>query len=162
MGLAQIMGFNYTTVGFASGQAMFQALSSSIAEQIGAFFRFVESKQVVSAMQAEDYGAFARGYNGGGQVDAYAAKLHDYVATLRALRQPAAAAAAPAAAVETPAPWSFPEPSPQEQAEEAAHYRRWWLSMGWAALALLLATAVALYQAGWRLVRKSVQDVGSR
>jgi hypothetical protein len=157
MGLAQVMGFNHQAVGFGSVQAMFQALGGSIAEQIGAFFRFVESKQAVRAMQAEDYHTFARRYNGGGQVDAYAAKLRDYVATLRALRQPAAAAAASAAAsVESAAPpvWSFPEPTPAEQAEEAAHYRRWWLSVGGAALALLLALVIAVYQAGWRLVRK--------
>jgi hypothetical protein len=159
MGLAQVMGFNHAAVRFSSVQAMFQALAGSIAEQISAFFHFVESRQAVEAMRTEDYATFARNYNGGGQVDAYAAKLRDYVATLRGLRQPAAVPAA--AAVLEPslpepaaAPWSFPEPTPAEAAEEAAHYRRWWLSVGGAAFALLLAIAAALYQGGWRLVRK--------
>jgi hypothetical protein len=159
MGLAQIMGFNHQAVGFANVQSMFQALSSSIAEQITAFFRFVESKRAVGAMRAEDYPAFARDYNGGGQVDAYAAKLRDYVGTLRALRQPVAVSAAAApepgpAAAPTTAPWSIPEPTPAEAEEAAAHYRRWWLSVGAAALALLAVIAVAFHQGGWRLVRK--------
>jgi hypothetical protein len=153
------MGFNYAGAGFGGPQAMFQALAGSVAEQIGAFFRFVESRQAAEAMRAEDYPAVARSYNGGGQVEAYAAKLHGYVATLRALRQPAAAPGEPAAQqTPTPPPQLFPAPPPAEEAEAEADYWRWWLSMGAAALALLAAIAIALHQAGWRLVKAPDPD----
>ncbi len=154
MGIAQIMGFNYEAVGFASVQAMFGAYAASIANQIAAFFRFVESKGLVEAARSGDYHAFARGYNGPGQADAYAAKLHGYAATLAALRQPLPAAPA---AVPAPQPGALPAPLPLPTPEEEAQGRRYWWSIGATVLALLLVAA-ALYRAGWRVVRVHEQQ----
>jgi hypothetical protein len=150
MGIAQIMGFNHDAVGFPTVQAMFQAYSSSIANQIGAFFRFLESKRLVEAVRNGDYHAFARGYNGSGQADQYAGKLHAYIAALRALLQPAAAPEMAGA----PAPGALPGPAggPGGEADEDRQYRLWWLQIGAAALCVLAVAGIALYRAGWRLV----------
>lgn len=147
MGLAQVMGFNYAAVGFSSVQAMFQAYSSGIVNQIAGVFRFLETNNLVQAARAGEYHTVARGYNGPGDVDAYASKLHRYVATLAALQQPVAPAV-PAPAI--PAPVPVP-PAP-------ADVWRGWLNGALAAIALLLLAAMALYQMGWRLVRKGERN----
>ena len=92
MGVAQIMGFNFSMIGYGSVQAMFRAFQSSAADQIGGFFRFVEARRLVDALRTDDLRAFAVGYNGPGQADNYAQILSTYVAALRQLRTPAAAA----------------------------------------------------------------------
>ncbi len=91
MGLAQIMGFNYSMIGFGSVQEMFRAFQASIANQIAGFFRFVEAKRLVEAVRSGDLRAFAVGYNGSGQADTYAEILRSYTAALNQLRAPAAA-----------------------------------------------------------------------
>lgn len=93
MGLAQIMGFNYSMIGFGDVQAMFRAFQGSIANQIAGFFRFVETRRLVDAVRSGDLHAFAVGYNGSGQADAYADILRAYAGALRQLRTPATAAA---------------------------------------------------------------------
>ena len=100
MGLAQIMGFNYSMIGYSSAQAMFRAFQASAADQIGGFFRFVEARRLVEAVRTGDLHAFAVGYNGPGQADTYADILRTYVVVLRQLRTPVAAEVPlPAAAV---------------------------------------------------------------
>ena len=96
MGLAQIMGFNYAMIGFGDVQAMFRAFQASIANQIAGFFRFVETRRLVDAVRSGDLHAFAVGYNGTGQADAYADILRAYAGALRQLRTPATAAPVPA------------------------------------------------------------------
>jgi hypothetical protein len=104
MGLAQIMGFNYAAVGFADVQAMFRAFQTSVANQIAGFFRFIEANRLLDAVRSGDLRAFAAGYNGSGQADAYAEILRAYAAALRQLRTPAAAAAPIPALAPVPAP----------------------------------------------------------
>jgi hypothetical protein len=116
MGLAQIMGFNFSLIGFRTVQEMFHAFQASIANQINGFFRFVEAKRLVEAVRRGDLRAFAVGYNGSGQADAYADILRSYTAALSRLRAPAPAAAMQdaAAALGTPAPLAIPlPPSPK-------------------------------------------------
>lgn len=80
MGLAQIMGFNYKMVGFDSPQAMFNALSSSEAAQIQAFFEFIKSAKIEDAARTGQWTAFAVKYNGAGQkgYDTKLAKRYQY------------------------------------------------------------------------------------
>ena len=67
MGIAQIMGFNHKLVGFDTPQAMYNALSSSEAAQIQAFFDFIRSTKLENAARTGQWLTFARGYNGAGQ-----------------------------------------------------------------------------------------------
>ena len=76
MGIAQIMGFNYKMVGFDSPQAMFNALSSSEASQILAFFGFIKSAKLEDAARTGQWTYFANHYNGAGQ-KGYDTKLAD-------------------------------------------------------------------------------------
>jgi hypothetical protein len=118
MGLAQIMGFNYSMIGFADVHAMFRAFEASIAHQIAGFFRFVEARRLVEAARSGDLRAFAAGYNGPGQADAYADILRTYIAALGQLRSPAAAPAAVLAAAPAGIPMP-PSPRPGVPLAEA-------------------------------------------
>ncbi len=109
MGLAQIMGFNFSMIGYGSVQAMFGAFQAGAADQIEGFFRFVEARRLVDAVRSGDLRAFAAGYNGPGQADAYADILRAYAAALRQLRTPAAAAAQAPAAAPLPSAAAAPE-----------------------------------------------------
>lgn len=68
MGGPQIMGFNFKTIGFDTVRDMFQAFSTSEEAQIDGFFAFCEKNGLIKAAQQGDWTAFARGYNGKGQV----------------------------------------------------------------------------------------------
>ena len=80
MGLAQIMGFNHKMVGFDTPQAMFNALSSSEASQILAFFEFIRSAKIEEAARTGQWTKFAVKYNGAGQqgYDTKLAKRYQY------------------------------------------------------------------------------------
>lgn len=67
MGIAQIMGFNYKSVGYSTVGDMFAALSGSEVAQIRAFFAFVQSHGIVDAARTGDWLHFATVYNGSGQ-----------------------------------------------------------------------------------------------
>ncbi|MCB9135624.1 MAG: DUF3380 domain-containing protein [Anaerolineales bacterium] len=79
MGAPQIMGFNYSLVGFASVQEMFDTFSKGDREQIIAFFEFVKGKdnRKVEALQKKDYVTFAKYYNGSGQATKYGGLIED-------------------------------------------------------------------------------------
>ena len=106
MGLAQIMGFNFSMIGYGSAQAMFHAFQASAADQIEGFFRFIEARRLVDAVRTGDLRAFAVGYNGTGQADYYAQVLSTYAAALRQLRTPAVAAPEGVTAAAIPQPQS--------------------------------------------------------
>lgn len=79
MGLAQIMGFHYATIGYESVTGMFDAFRSGEAAQILGFFDFVQgpspSSRLLRALQAKDFFTFAELYNGKGKVTVYGDKL---------------------------------------------------------------------------------------
>jgi hypothetical protein len=113
MGIAQIMGFNYSLVGFAGVQDMFRTYQGSIAAQISGFFNFVKARRLVDAVRNGELRTFAAGYNGPGRADAYSAILRNYLSALAALLAqavPSAATAAAAASGETPNPVAAPMP----------------------------------------------------
>jgi hypothetical protein len=93
MGLAQIMGFNYSVVGYGAVQDMFRAFQASAGSQIAAFFQFIETRRLAAFVRSGDLRAFAAGYNGPGQADAYATIIRSYAAALSQLRTPAVGAA---------------------------------------------------------------------
>jgi hypothetical protein len=82
MGLAQVMGFNFAAVGFASVDAMFDAFAdagSGERAQVVGMFDFIRGSKGTSAMLealcVHDWSGFARRYNGTGQAEAYGGKL---------------------------------------------------------------------------------------
>ena len=91
MGSAQIMGFNYATLGFGSVQQMFDAFSTSERDQIIGFFAFIRGRtsasKRIAALQAMDFVAFARMYNGPGQAAHYGNLIRSAYDTFYRLRQ---------------------------------------------------------------------------
>ena len=74
-GAPQIMGFNHADCGFASPREMVAHMAVSAAHQLGAFVQLVEAWGLAGAIRAHDWRAFARRYNGSGQVERYAALM---------------------------------------------------------------------------------------
>jgi uncharacterized protein YraI len=68
MGAPQVMGFNFSTLGYTSVQDMFQAFSRSIHAQLIGVFDFVRRPNIgspaIRALQNRDYLTFASIYNG--------------------------------------------------------------------------------------------------
>jgi len=72
MGAAQIMGFNYKTLGYESVQDMFESMSASLPTQLDGMFAFIQANATCMAgLRSGDYTRFARGYNGSGQAAHY-------------------------------------------------------------------------------------------
>jgi hypothetical protein len=86
MGLTQIMGFNHRTIGYDSVLDMFEAFSADARYQVLGFFDFVRVNGGVGSLQAGDFAAFARMYNGPGMVDHYAGLMNGALARFRELR----------------------------------------------------------------------------
>jgi len=63
-GLGQIMGFNAGLAGFASAEAMVNAMLDSEDAQVLAMSTFLRSRKLHKALLRRDWAAFARGYNG--------------------------------------------------------------------------------------------------
>lgn len=71
----QIMGFNAAKAGHPSSEAMVQAFADSAQAQLDGFVDLVTSWGLDSAIRAHDWGAFARRWNGSGQVSYYAGRM---------------------------------------------------------------------------------------
>ncbi len=72
MGLTQILGSNYSAIGYSSVDAMFAAFAADEKYQLLGFFNFVKNDQrQISALQNSDFVGFARIYNGPGMPDYY-------------------------------------------------------------------------------------------
>lgn len=72
MGAAQIMGFNYQTLGYASVQEMFASMSESLPAQLDGMFAFIQANNTcMNGLRSGNYTQFARGYNGPGQAEHY-------------------------------------------------------------------------------------------
>jgi hypothetical protein len=78
-GLAQIMGENFASAGFANVQAMVAAMVSSEDAQMKAFSKFLLSKKLDRALGIQDWTTFAKGYNGPNFAkNNYDGKLRDF------------------------------------------------------------------------------------
>lgn len=71
-GAPQIMGFNHSDAGFDSPVEMVHHMAEGAPQQLGAFVQLVEGWGLAGAIRARDWTAFARRYNGSGQVERYA------------------------------------------------------------------------------------------
>jgi len=90
MGGAQIMGFNYPTLGYDTVQQMFDAFSASERDQVVGFFSFVrgqsdESKRI-TALRTLNFENFAKLYNGPGQSTKYGQMIRSAYNTYQNLR----------------------------------------------------------------------------
>lgn len=65
-GLGQIMGQNFHDAGFGRVEEMVAAMSDSEDAQLGAVVSFISHRGFASALRAQDWATFARGYNGPG------------------------------------------------------------------------------------------------
>jgi len=71
----QIMGFNHEDCGWPSAIDMVEDMGKSPEDQVEAFARFVRGRNLGPALRAHDWVEYARGYNGNGQPEVYAAKI---------------------------------------------------------------------------------------
>lgn len=89
MGLVQILGSNHRAIGYDTVDAMFDAFGADERFQLLGFFNFVKNDQrQVNALQAKDFVAFARIYNGPGQPEHYGGLIkgvYDGFKTLQAM-----------------------------------------------------------------------------
>jgi hypothetical protein len=71
----QIMGFNHALVGYDTAGEMFRAFARSERWQVLAFLDFCLAKDLLPALRACVWQAFATVYNGPGNAEAYAARI---------------------------------------------------------------------------------------
>lgn len=74
-GAFQVMGFNHGICGWGTVQEFVDAMYASSENHLKAFLGYCATQNLVRHLQKRDWRAFARGYNGSGQVDYYAGKL---------------------------------------------------------------------------------------
>jgi hypothetical protein len=74
-GAPQIMGFNHEAAGFDSPAEMVREMAEGAPQQLAAFVELVTSWRLDGAIRARDWTAFARRYNGSGQVAEYARRM---------------------------------------------------------------------------------------
>lgn len=75
VGMGQILGENCRAAGCSSAVDMFQEACESEAAQLAHMVSFIKSRGLQRALKAKDWKAFARAYNGPGQVPKYSAWL---------------------------------------------------------------------------------------
>ena len=83
MGLGQVQGFNYQSLGFKSASEMFDTLSSDESEQVKSVFSYVNARpKCLKAMQSQNWNNIELYYNGGGQNGLYADAMKNYFGLL--------------------------------------------------------------------------------
>jgi len=74
-GMFQLLGMNYEGAGFPDVDMFAQAHSESEGRQLEAIVRWMQNRGILDELKRRDWEAFARAYNGPGQVDLYASRL---------------------------------------------------------------------------------------
>jgi len=124
MGAAQIMGFNYQVIGYASAADMFAAFSAGEREQVIGFFDFVQgvSPNAAAALKRRDFKTFATYYNGSGQAITYGNLMKASYDAFTQLQAPAPVETQPPdetpPPVEPPPPAEIPPVAPVKPAKE--------------------------------------------
>ena len=72
-GLGQIMGFNFSSIGYATIKEFVDDMYESEAKQLKAMGMFLRANGLIAKLQRHDWAGFARGYNG----SAYAKNQYD-------------------------------------------------------------------------------------
>ena len=85
MGMGQVMGFNYSMLGYSSAEAMFNDFCKGEKEQIIGMIKYIELANMITAIKNKNFREIARIYNGSGNVDVYSVKIEGYYNTLIAL-----------------------------------------------------------------------------
>jgi hypothetical protein len=75
IGGPQILIRNHALLGYATRKDMYTAFQASEESHVLGFFAFCEKKGIMGALRSKDWEAFARVYNGSGQVPLYKKKL---------------------------------------------------------------------------------------
>ena len=84
MGSGQVMGFNYSLLGFLSAQEMFMFASQSEKQAQQLFYRFLRTnKPLIKALQEKSWRDIAIAYNGYGNIDRYVSLLKQKYALLK-------------------------------------------------------------------------------
>ncbi len=105
MGAPQIMGFNFSLLGYADVDHMFIAFNQSANSQIVGFFDFVKADaQRLEWLKQGDFAKFATSYNGPGQDTAYGNLIREAVTVYNRLRPTPSSAAASTPRSATPIP----------------------------------------------------------
>ncbi len=90
MGLAQMMGFNYATIGYESVEQMFDAFSSGERYQLLAVFDFIAGRSArsrqVDALRDQDFQTFAALHYGGKQAARYGATIRGLYEAFQGLK----------------------------------------------------------------------------
>lgn len=73
-GAFQVMGFNWSDLGYASVEDLVANVQTD-AGQLDSFVRYIQHHDLETALRDQDWRAFAAGYNGTGAVDEYASKM---------------------------------------------------------------------------------------
>lgn len=87
-GAFQLMGFNHKLCGYINLDDFVAAMGRDAPTQLAAFISFIKSNYLIKPLQAKNWAAFARGYNG----EAYAENEYDkkmaraYAACLTSLK----------------------------------------------------------------------------
>ena len=88
-GIAQIMGFNFSSAGYSSAADFVQDACASEGAQLRAFQSFLLHTGIAASLQAHDWDSVARKYNGPGQVAVYSGRLGtNYAQLLNPANQP--------------------------------------------------------------------------
>lgn len=74
-GAPQIMGSNHRAAGFDTPLAMVAAMAAAADAQLAAFVTLIRAWGLDGALRGHDWTAFARRYNGSGQVEVYARRM---------------------------------------------------------------------------------------
>lgn len=74
-GIGQVMGFNFASCGYPDVESMIADAMQSELLQFMFIVHYIEHAGLASALKRHDWAAIAGGYNGPGNVAAYAAKL---------------------------------------------------------------------------------------
>ncbi len=78
-GAGQIMGFNYSMMGYSSALEMFEAMRDDPEANVGGVFNFIRANTAAhDALKRGDYHGFATQYNGSGKAAEYAGIIENY------------------------------------------------------------------------------------
>jgi N-acetylmuramidase len=91
MGGCQLLGCDYADLGYSSAAAMYDAFQANENAHVLGFFDFCLHQpaprvgSLAAFLRKQDFASFARYYNGGGEVEEYATKLHTTFEVARAI-----------------------------------------------------------------------------
>ncbi|WP_292601946.1 N-acetylmuramidase domain-containing protein [Mesorhizobium sp.] len=105
-GLGQVLGENFRAAGFATVQAMVEAMMADEALQLAAAVNFIAANRLDGKLRAHDWAGFAKGYNGASyRKNAYDIRLAAAFRKWSAIKDtPSPPAAAPVSMPQPPQP----------------------------------------------------------